>query len=158
MNKTRGNVLVWILIVGAIAAFFIFSGNDDASNYDDSNNSVFRGGSYYDEEKTIDRYDAIYEYWDEIKVYVSGTETIDACSYESSNCYSLDAEISNGQVEMIYFPSGGYLYFSADIDESGNASDFDQNGNSWDFTIDMDSSMVENAVYDWASDNGYTIE
>ena len=59
---------------------------------------------------------------------------------------------------MIYFPNGGYLYFSADIDEGGNASDFDQNGDSWDFTIDMDSSVIDDAIYDWASDNEYTIE
>ncbi|GIW69044.1 MAG: hypothetical protein KatS3mg100_538 [Candidatus Parcubacteria bacterium] len=158
MKQNHGNAIIWFLILGAIAASFIFSGNDNNSNYNSSNNSIFRSGNSYEEERTIDRYDAIYQYWDEIKDYVSGTETLDACSYESGNCYSLDAEISNGQIEMVYFPNGGYLYFSADIDESGNASDIDQNGNSWDFTIDMDSSMIDNAIYDWASDNGYTVE
>lgn len=135
--------------------FSLFDGGNKSSQIDDYQ---FRSDSYNVEENTIDRYDAISDYWDEIKDYLSGTETIDACSSESGNCYSLDAEISSGQVEMIYFPNSGYLYFSADIDESGDASDFDSDGNSWDFTLDMDSSMVDDAIYDWASDNGYKIE
>ena len=155
MNKRGGNVLVWILIVGAIAAFFLFR-DDNENIYNDSGSRSSRQSIIA--EKTLSRDEAIESYWDEIKDYVDGTETIDACSYESGNCYSLDAEISSGQVEMIYFPNGGYLYFSVDIDEGGNASDFDQNGDSWDFTIDMDSSVIDDAIYDWASDNEYTIE
>ena len=133
-----------------------FFRDDNEKSYNDSG---YRSGRQsIISEKTLSRDEAIESYWDEIKDYVNGTETIDACSYESGNCYSLDAEISSGQVEMIYFPNGGYLYFSADIDEGGNASDFDQNGDSWDFTIDMDSSVIDDAIYDWASDNEYTIE
>ncbi len=165
--KGNYNVTIsWFLIVGVLATVFIFfddsfnSSND--SRYDISDNSILISDSSYnnsyEEVKTIDRDDAIYKYWDEIKEYVRGTETIDACSNESGNCYSLDAEISDGQVEMIYFPNGGYLYFSADIDESGNAFDFDQNGNGWDFTIDMNSSIIDDAIYDWARDNDYIIE
>ena len=155
MNKKGGNALVWILVVGAIAAFFLFRDGDKKS-YNDSD---YRSGRQsIISEKILSRDEAIESYWDEIKDYVDGTETIDACSYESGNCYSLDAEISSGQVEMIYFPNGGYLYFAADIDEGGNASDFDQNGDSWDFTIDMDSSVIDDAIYGWASDNEYTIE
>ena len=150
-------IIVSSIVVSAIAAFFIFSGGNNNSDYNSGDIFQF-SSSYEQEDRTIGYYDAIYDYWDEIKDYVNGTETIDACSYGSGNCYSLDAEISNGQVEMIYFPNGGYLYFLADIDENGNASDFDNDGNSWDFTIDMDSLIIDIAIYDWASDNGYTIE
>jgi len=155
MNKRGGNILIWILIVGAIVAFFIFRDGDEKS-YNNSGYLFGRQNIIF--EKTLDRDEAIYNYWDEIKDYVNGTETIDACSWGSGNCYSLDADISNGQIEVIYFPNGGYLYFAADIDENGNASDFDREGNSWDFTIDMYSSIIDDAIYDWASDNGYTIE
>jgi len=155
MNKRGGNIFVWILVVGAIAAFFLFRGDKEKS-YNDSNYRSVRQSII--SEKTLSRDEAVENYWDEIKDYVDGTETIDACSSDSGNCYDLDADISNGQIEEIYFPSGGYLYFSADIDESGNASDFDQNGNGWDFTVDMDSSIIDDALYDWASDNGYTLE
>lgn len=139
-----------------LSPFFVFSGDKNENNYSGGYSRTTR--IERSEGKTISRDEAIGSYWDEIKDYVDGTETIDACSSESGNCYSLDADISNGAVEQIYFSNGGYLYFSADIDESGNASDIDQNGNSWDFTIDMDSSIIDDAVNDWASDNGYMIE
>lgn len=155
MNKRVGNILIWILIVGAIAAFFLFR-DDNEKSYNDS--GYRSGGQSIIFEKTLSRDEAIESYWDEIKDYVDGTETINACSSDSGNCYDLDADISNGQVEEIYFPNGGYLYFSANIDEGGNASDYDQNGNGWDFSIDMNSSMIDDAVSDWASDNGYTLE
>ncbi|MDO8743005.1 MAG: hypothetical protein Q7J30_00355 [Candidatus Azambacteria bacterium] len=152
----KSKVIFSILIIGAIVSFFIFSGDKDENNY---SGEYFRTiQSERNEEKTISRDEAIESYWDEIKDYTDGTETIDICSSESGNCYSLDADISSGTVEQIYFSNGGYLYFSADIDENGNASDIDQNGNSWDFTIDMDSSIIDDAVSDWASDNNYTIE
>lgn len=152
----KSKIIFGILIVGAVAAFFISSGDKNDNNYSDGYDRTTR--IERSEEKTISRDEAVESYWDEIKDYVGGTETIDACSSESGNCYSLDADISNGAVEQIYFSNGGYLYFSADIDEGGNASDIDQNGNSWDFTIDMDSSIIDDAISDWASDNSYTIE
>jgi len=155
MNKKGGKIWIWILVVGAIAAFFLFRDGDEKKY---NNSGYYSSRQNITSEKTLSRDEAIESYWDEIKDYVDGTETIDACSSDSGNCYDLDADISNGQVEEIYFPSGGYLYFSADIDESGNASDFDQNGNGWDFAIDMDSSIIDDAISDWASDNGYIIE
>src|SRR3989338_968368 len=111
MRENRGNILIWILIIGAIAAFFLFR-NGGEKNYNDSG---YRSGRQnIISEKTLSRDEAIESYWDEIKDYIDGTETIDACSSDSGNCYDLDADISNGQVEEIYFPNGGYLYFSAD--------------------------------------------
>ncbi len=112
----------------------------------------------YDEQKVLTYDEAISEYWDEIKDYIDGMETIEACSEKSGNCYYVDADISGGIIERIYFSNGGYLDFSADIDEWGSAWDFDKNGNSWDFTIDMYSPIIKDAVYEWAEDNGYTIE
>ena len=144
MNKKEGNALIWILIIGAVTVFIF--GNNNFSN------------SEVSEHATINRDEAISEYWGEIKEYINGTETIEACSSSSGSCYDLDADISNGEIEQIYFPNGGYLYFSADIDEDGSASDLDLNGNDWDFTIDTASSSIDDAIYDWASDNGYTIE
>lgn len=90
--------------------------------------------------------------WGEVKDYINGTEKIEACSLNNGNCYELEADISNGQIKKIYFPNGSYLYFSADINKKGNASDFDQNGNRWDFTVDMDSPIINNAINDWADD------
>ena len=159
MNKKGGNALVWILVIGAVAAFFIFRNNDSGSS---PTNTFPDSRSYRNSETsentTLSRDEAISEHWDEVKEYVDGTETVEACSSSSGNCYDLDADISSGVIEQIYFPSGGYLYFSADIDESGGASDNDQNGDGWDFTVDMSSSIVDDAVDNWANANGYTIE
>jgi len=151
------NFWTWAVIIGVVlVATGAFNRNDSDSSFtpDSYTGSTYGSGS----EKTIDRQDAIDENWDDIKQYLSGTETINACSSESGNCYDLDADISDGSIEQIYFPNTGYLYFSADIDSDGSASDFDENGNEWDFTLDMDSSIVDDAVSQWADDNGYTLQ
>ena len=151
-------IILGILIIGIMAAFFIFGENNNNKNqYLNTRHSSFIWQEN-SEQRVLTRDEAINDYWNEIKDYVDGTETIDACSWESGNCYNLDADISDGVIETIYFPNGGYLYFSADIDESGNASDIDQDGNNWDFTIDVDSSVINDAIEEWAYDNDYTIE
>ncbi|MEN9338104.1 MAG: hypothetical protein RIQ41_418 [Candidatus Parcubacteria bacterium] len=98
--------------------------------------------------------DALDEYWDEIKEYINGTETIEVYSYESGNYYTLDADISNGEVESIYFPSGGYIYINADLNSDGTGEGYGSDSY-WD--VEIDSYLIENAVEEWASDNGYEI-
>jgi len=149
MNKQNGNVIVWLLVIGVL--FSIFSGGGDDSYKHEQEESE-------DATEIIYRDEAIDLYWDEIKEYVNGTETIEACSAQSGNCYDLDADISSGAVDQIYFDNGGYLYFGADIDSNGYASEYSYNGDVWDFYLDMGSSIVEDGIYDWASDNGYELE
>ncbi|MBI5798993.1 MAG: hypothetical protein HZB10_03605 [Candidatus Yonathbacteria bacterium] len=160
MNRNKGNVLVWTIVAIVVFSIFINHGSDKSSAVQ---SSVEPASNFYrspevSESHTISRDDAISEHWDEIKDLVDGSETVEACSSSSGSCYDLDADISSGAIEQIYFPSGGYLYFSADIDKNGEASDSDQNGDDWDFTLDMDSSIVDDAVNNWANANGYTIE
>jgi len=112
----------------------------------------------YKNKKILSREEAINNYWDEIKEYIDGTEMIEACSLESRNCYDLEADIEDGVIVRIYFPNGGYLDFLAEIDEDGYASDLDKYGNDWEFYIDMDSSIIDEAIYNWAQDNDYEIE
>lgn len=114
--------------------------------------------SAYEGPATLSRDDAVSEHWNEIKEYLNGSETVEACSSSSGDCYDLEADISSGEIDEIYFSDAGYLYFSADIDEDGNASDVDQNGDSWDFALDMNSSIVDDAIDEWASSNGYLID
>jgi len=147
----NGNGTGWIVLIILI---LIFSFNGDRR---EEKRKYIGIDEETRKEKTLERDEAISDYWYEIKDYVDGTETINACSSESGNCYDLDADISSGVIDELYFDNGGYLYFSADIEDDGSASDYDQNGDSWDFYVDMDSSIIENAIYDWASDNDYTI-
>lgn len=118
------------------------------------------GGSQDDTNagQTISRDDAISDHWDDIKEYVTGSETVDACSSESGSCYTLDADIDKGEITEIHFNNGGHLSFSAEINDSGSASDSDENGNSWDFTLDMNSSIVDNAIDDWAKAKEYDVQ
>jgi hypothetical protein len=106
----------------------------------------------------ISRDDAISDHWGEIRPHLNGSETVEACSSESGNCYDLEADISDGAIDTIHFQNGGYLSFSAEIDSDGSASDSDKDGNDWDFTLDMNSSIVDEAISQWASENDYTIQ
>lgn len=107
---------------------------------------------------SISRSDAIDDHWDEIKEYLDGTETIEACSSERSDCYDLEADIADGVIETVHFSNGGFLRVSADIESDGTASDSDQRGTYWDFTIDLDSALITEAIDAWAEENGYQIE
>jgi hypothetical protein len=122
------------------------------------------GGSSTDSEggttagESISRDEAINDHWDEIKEHLTGSQDVDACSSENGRCYTLDADIESGEITEIHFNNGGHLSFSAEIDEDGNASDSDENGNSWDFTLDMNSSIVDAAIDQWAKEKGYEIQ
>lgn len=108
--------------------------------------------------ESISRDEAIDDHWDEVKEDLSGTEAVDACSSESGSCYTLNADIDDGEITEIHFTNGGSLRFSAEIESDGNASDSDENGNSWDFTFDMNSLILDDAVDKWAKANGYEIQ
>jgi len=114
--------------------------------------------NYYDDDyRVIDRDEAIDEHWDEIKEYVDGSTEVEAYSYDSGNYYSLDADISNGEVDQVYFPNGGYLHsLGAEVDSGGSASGYDQEYRDWEFEVD--DSLIDDAVEEWAQDNDYELD
>ncbi len=60
-----------------------------------------------------------------------GTVTLEACQ---RRCYTLDADVEDGQVQRLYFPKGGWVDFDeGEIDESGFGSGVDENGRAWEF-------------------------
>jgi len=171
-NFLKSSFVKLIILSTMFMCFFTFNfwfanrivqGVSEDANKSKSINSYQKNSYVYSENsfsnktenKTISYDEAIENYWDDIKEYVNGYETIEACS--DSGCYDLEAYISNGKIEEIDFPNGGYLYFDADINSYGEASDMDQDLNWWDFSIDMDSSIIQDAVSDWASDNGFEV-
>jgi|GEM_PF-1753155 hypothetical protein len=149
-------IIGWILVIGFFVFVFRGSLSNDSSTITKTIN--YNDYDYSSLDNNLSRDEAIDSYWDEISEYVDGTETIEACSDESGNCYDLDADISNGHLETLYFNNGGYLSFYTDFDSDGDAYDTDDEGRGWSFRLDMDSSMIDDAVTDWASDNDYTIE
>lgn len=158
--KTFFKIVFWSIAV--LVGFYFISrlGNSNSSSsgsspatYSNTDNSV---GNPEDSVLSYD--EAIDSYWDDIKSYVSGTEIIEACSDSSGNCYDLDVDISEGNIETLHFNNGGYLNFNDEFDSNGYVSATDEEGNGWQFTLDMTSSIVTDAVDNWASDNNYTIE
>lgn len=145
--ETAGKILGCVLLLG-IGGWIIFGSHSSSS----SSGSVGRYGEYedagYDDYENLE--DLAYDHWDEVREYMSGSETIEACS--DSGCYDLDAEISDGSIEMVYFPNGGYIYPDAEIDEGGSADGYDSDGNYWEFEVDTGSDTVQDAITDWASD------
>ena len=108
----------------------------------------------YKGKRTITQDSALDEHWDEIKEYINGSESIEVYSHKSGSNYTLDADISNGEVESIHFPNGGYIYINADLDSNGTGEGYGSDGY-WD--VEVDSSLIEDATEEWASDNGYTL-
>jgi hypothetical protein len=57
-------------------------------------------------------------------------------------------------VESIHFPNGGYIYINAELNSDGTGDGYGSDGY-WD--VEVDSYLIENAVEEWASDNGYSV-
>jgi hypothetical protein len=136
------------------------SSSSEPSNISSSYSDTYENADEYtdNETPTITYDEALSEYWDDIKSYANGTEEIEACYYGNGNCYSLEADISDGDIETLYFDNGGYISVIGGLDSSGEADAMDDEGNDWTFTLDMTSTTIEYAVDEWASDNGYEIE
>lgn len=139
-----GKLIGGVAIAGLIG-FAAFGG--DASSSTNGRYGEYED-SRYEEYENVE--ELAYDHWDEVQGYMSGTETIEACS--DSGCYSLDADIYDGRIDTLYFPNGGYIYPDAEIDESGFAEGYEGDGNYWEFEVDLDSSTVQDAISDWASD------
>ncbi len=144
-------VVIGLLILGGIFFGPDSHERDTYSSYDYSYNQPYSSSR---NERTIDHDEALDNHWDEIKEYINGSEPIEVYSHESGNYYTLDAEISNGEVESISFPNGGWIYINADLNSDGSGEGYGSDSY-WD--VQIDSSLIDDAVDEWASDNGYTL-
>lgn len=143
-----------LIVIGIIIAGWWFLSLFNQPSYDSYSPSSY---SYENESgTTMDRYDAISDYWDEIVEYLDGTYTVVACSDNSGNCYDVDVDINSGSIYMLYFSNGGYIdIYGADVDSDGNASG-DSDEDYW--TFEVDGSDIDNAVDEWADYNGFVLE
>lgn len=137
--------------IGVVALWVVFAGGDNSAP---SPTSYGRYGIEYEDTSYIDDqeyYEELaYEYWDDVREYMIGTEVVDACS--DSGCYSLDADIYDGYIVEVYFPNGGYIQPDAEIGDDGFAEGYDSDGGYWEFYLDLDSDTVQDAISDWAAD------
>ncbi len=147
-------IIIILLIVGS--AVFHNSGKEEVKTNYNSYKTEYKQEppTRYSKERSINYDDALDEHWDEIKEYINGTESVEVYSHKSNGYYTLDADISNGEVESIHFPNGGYIYVNAELNSDGTGDGYGSDGY-WD--VEIDSSLIEDAVEEWASDNGYSV-
>lgn len=143
--------IIIIIFVGS-TVFFDSHESEERRSYFSDNSSYYSQSSNH--HRRISRDDALDQYWDDIKEYINGTETIEVYSQESGNYYDLDADISNGEVEVIHFPSGGWIYINADLNSDGSGEGYGSDSY-WD--VQIDTSLIDDAVDEWADDNGYEL-
>lgn len=64
-----------------------------------------------------------------------GTRTLCVYNEGSGSTYTLDADVTEyAEVEQIYFPKGGWLYFhGCELDENLNGYCSDDDGDQWEF-------------------------
>lgn len=143
-------IIIFLLAVGSVI-FHTPNKTDDQPVYPSYVSSY---SSERKAHRTIDYDEALDDHWDEIKEYINGTESIDVYSHKSGGTYTLDADISNGEVEIIHFENGGYIYINADLNSDGTGEGYGA-GDYWD--VEVDPSIIEMGAEEWADDNGLTL-
>ncbi|MCX6793443.1 MAG: membrane lipoprotein lipid attachment site-containing protein [Candidatus Falkowbacteria bacterium] len=117
-------------IVYILPLLLILTGCSNDSGYSSSyDDSPSYSESFIDESEELDT------------TRNDGTHSVEACNNTTGDCYDLDAEISDGEVEQIQFSNGGHLDLDgATLDEDGSASGDSYtdsegyDGDTWDVT------------------------
>ena len=159
-SKANGNSGAghgWLLLIIALILYGVFSRESSQDSAIAPSSRQAQHSRARDAE-SLSRDEAIESHWDEICEHLQGSEAVEACDMGSGNCYELDADISSCAIETVHFPNGGFLSVFATIDDSGSASDFDSRGRMWDFTLDMNSSLIDQAIDDWAASAGVRVD
>ena len=141
----------WVSIVGVLLLIaYLSSGSKDAPAPDaDVPQTAY--GSLGAVDRSISRDEAIDSHWDEVSEFLNGTESVEACRTSTGRCYQLDADFSSGRLETLHFLNGGFIDFGEEVSNDGTASGLDSRGDSWDFQLDMDSSLVDDAIQEWTA-------
>lgn len=123
------------IAVVAILAISSCSSNDSSGVYQEGDLS--NGGGTptirYDDYPTYDDYpDTTNDESNDQPLGYYGTDTVYACNEDSGNCYDLDADFSDGEVERLYFPKGGWVDMDwSDDCSGGDCYAEDENGTEW---------------------------
>ncbi len=123
--KGVGTIALWgAAIFGFI---WIFDSDSDSSSGNSSVNPY------------VDDYFADYDPpdpdFEDYKEYIDA-DSVEACS--DSGCYDLDADVSDGEVDTIYFNNGGYRELDAEFDEDGYGYGTGSRGDEWEVRVSED--------------------
>jgi hypothetical protein len=128
-------ILIYIFV---IVTLLTSCNNSNDSSYDESSNS-YNENSDYDEYENDD-----YEAEEQEEAFEDGTYSASVDYYNPetgySATYTLDVEVEDNQVTIIYFPNDGYLdddhIWPDYLDESGFVSIQGEDGKTYDIQID----------------------
>ena len=131
-------ILIYIFVI--VTLLISCNNSNDSSSNDESSNS-YNENSDYDEYENDDYEE---EYSEEEEAFEDGTysATVDYYNPETgySATYTLDVEVEDNQVTIIYFPNDGYLdddhIWPDYLDESGFVSIQGEDGKTYDIQID----------------------
>ena len=131
-------ILIYIFVI--VTLLISCNNSNDSSSNDESSNS-YNENSDYDEYENDDYEE---EYSEEEVAFEDGTysATVDYYNPETgySATYTLDVEVEDNQVTIIYFPNDGYLdddnIWPDYLDESGFVSIQGEDGKTYDIQID----------------------
>ncbi|MBU0490043.1 MAG: hypothetical protein KKD31_19055 [Bacteroidetes bacterium] len=120
--------ILFILLAFSLSACGSNSSNQKSSH--STNSNEYSDDYAEDEEREDDYQDGTYS----ATVYYNNSET----GYSAT--YSLEVEVEDNQVVVIYFPNDGYLdsdhIIPADLDENGSAFVYGEDGKTYQVQID----------------------
>ena len=129
-------ILIYIFVI--VTLLISCNNSNDSSSNDESSNS-YNENSDYDEYENDD-----YEAEEQEEAFEDGTYSASVDYYNPetgySATYTLDVEVEDNQVTIIYFPNDGYLdddhIWPDYLDESGFVSIQGEDGKTYDIQID----------------------
>ena len=133
MNENWEKVFGVLLVLGII---WFVSANDSPSNnyYDEYDYYTEEGYSRGNAPIFEDDLDTTNNESNDQPVGFYGTETVEACNLSSGNCYEVDVDINDDEIETIYFYKGGHVHLDySDCDYAGYCYGVDESGVEWEF-------------------------
>ena len=133
MSENWEKVFGVLLILGVI---WFISADDSPSNnyYDDYDYYTDEGYLRGDPPILYDNPDTTDDESNNQILGFHGTETVEACNLSSGNCYEVDVDAYDNEIETIYFYKGGHVHLDySDCDYTGYCYGVDENGTEWEF-------------------------
>lgn len=155
-NSLKGliTLTVWGVVIIGLGAW-IFNYDRDSSISSGSYSNDGYSGNYPYVDDFANDYEPIEPDFEDYKDYIDA-DSVEACN--DSGCYELEADISNGEVETIYFNNGGYRQLNAEFDEDGDGYGYGSDGDEWEIHVDENEIEEAKEEYMDSQANDYDYE
>lgn len=145
-NLLKSIIIISAIIALSVIAFFVFKKLQVEQN-----------------KPTMTRVEALNCCWGEIKEYMTGVDTIRACTdyyYSGSEgqCNDLAADIDKGRIVILWLPGAVRMNIVTEFDKYGYATDTDPNNNDWEFALFTNSVLFKKALKEWSEQKGVIVK